>query len=126
MFIIGLDLGQKHDHSAIVVMEKPYRHALSTMPKQLLVRSAMRIPLGMAYPDIVEVVRWVVGMANAEGRAQGDGRCRLVVDATGVGRPVVDLLKNGRLDCQMVAVTITGGDRQHRRPGESGMNVPKQ
>ena len=38
------------------------------------------------------------------------GRCELVVDATGVGGPVVDLLRAARLGCPVVAVTITGGD----------------
>jgi hypothetical protein len=127
MFIVGLDLGQRHDHSAIVVVEKPPRHRLSTMPQSLVVRMAQRIPLGMAYPEVVEVVRHVTGMANAAGRVPGEGSCKLVVDATGLGRPVVELLRRARLDCLMTAVTITSGDRQHSRKGEGeAMNVPKQ
>lgn len=127
MFIVGLDLGQRHDHSAVVVVEKQARHRLSTMPQNLVVRMAQRIPLGMAYPEIVEVVRYVTTLANAAGRGPGEGPCRLVVDATGLGRPVVELLRRGRLDCQLMAVTITSGDRQHSRRGEGeAMNVPKQ
>jgi hypothetical protein len=126
MFLIGLDLGQRHDHSALVIVEKPFRHALSTMPRTLHVRMAMRIPLGTPYPEVVEIVRWIVAMANQR-RLADDGLTRLVVDATNLGRPIVDLLRQARLDCLLVPVTITGGDRQNRRSGESeAMNVPKQ
>jgi hypothetical protein len=46
------------------------------------------------------------------------------VDATGVGAPVVDLLKGARLGCEVTAVTITGGERMNQNP--AGWNVPKQ
>jgi hypothetical protein len=53
-----------------------------------------------------------------------DGRCRLVGDATGVGAPVVDLLKAARLPCSLTPVTITSGDRAHSQ-GEH-WHVPKR
>ena len=60
------------------------------------------------------------------GYVRGQTPCAVVVDATGVGRPVVDTLKNSGLGCEVTAVTITGGDKQQYRRGESGaMNVPK-
>jgi len=127
MIYIGLDLGQRHDNSGFVGIEKPARHRLSTMPQSLLLRMAERIPLGMAYPEIVEVMRYVTAMGNAMGRMAGDGLCKLVVDATGLGRPVVEMIRRARLECDLTAVMITSGDRQHYRPGEGGsMNVPKQ
>jgi hypothetical protein len=44
------------------------------------------------------------------------GRSRLVADATGVGAPVVDLLRASRLDCPLTPVTITtSGVRLHSR-----------
>ena len=107
MFVIGLDLGQRHDHSAIVMVEKPARHPVSTMPRDLVVRMAQRIPLGMAYAEIVEVMRHVTAM-NAAGRAPWEGATRLVVDATGLGRPVVELLRRARLECEVVAVRSRG------------------
>jgi hypothetical protein len=51
------------------------------------------------------------------------GRCTLTVDATGVGRPVVDMLRSARLGCEICAVTITGGERASMHG--SGWNVPK-
>jgi hypothetical protein len=46
------------------------------------------------------------------------------VDATGVGAPVVDLLKAARPGCRIVPVTITGGDQE----GSDGTlyRVPKR
>jgi hypothetical protein len=37
--------------------------------------------------------------------------CRLVVDATGVGAPVVDLLRSAGLGASLTTVTITSGER---------------
>ena len=40
------------------------------------------------------------------------GQCAVVVDATGVGAPVVDLMRAAELGCEVTAVTITGGARK--------------
>jgi hypothetical protein len=106
MYYIGLDLGQRHDHSAIVIVER--RDHLR------LVRFVERVPLGVAYPKIVEGIRRLVLQPHLR------GNCVLVVDATGVGAPVVDMLRRAGLGCEIIAVTITGGDRETRKC------VPKQ
>lgn len=51
--------------------------------------------------------------------------CTLVVDGTGVGAPVVDMLREAGLGCELTAVTITGGENQSRRGG-SWVSVPKR
>jgi hypothetical protein len=53
-----------------------------------------------------------------------DGRCRLVADATGVGAPVVDLLRAAHLPCSLTPVTITSGDRAHSQGDH--WHVPKR
>ena len=45
----------------------------------------------------------------------------MAVDATGVGAPVVDMLRAAQLGCDLAAVVITGGDRA----GSAG-SVPKR
>ncbi len=110
MYFVGLDLGQKTDHSALAVIEK----GGYPVADEILVRYVERIPLKTPYPKVVERVREIV---------QSDelcGNCRLAVDATGVGAPVVDMLTSARLGCGLTAVTITGGER------ESGDSVPKR
>ena len=105
MFYLGLDLGQRHDPTAIAVVEKIGR-ALAAV--QLRVRHLERVPLGTPYPGVVERVREITRHGELA------GRCALAVDGTGVGAPVVDMLRAARLGCEISAVTITGGERQHQ------------
>jgi threonine dehydrogenase-like Zn-dependent dehydrogenase len=116
MYFLGLDLGQKRDYSAVVVVERvDHRRAFQgTEFEKLNVRYVERLPLGTPYPVVVERMREIV---------QSDelcGDCALAVDATGVGVPVVDMLRAARLGCEVMAVTITGGGR------ESAGSVPKR
>jgi hypothetical protein len=110
MFYVGLDLGQRRDHSAIAVVEK-------VLPR-LLVRHLERVPLGTSYTAVVSRMREIVQHVELR------GHCALVVDGTGVGAPVVDALRAARLGCELCAVTITGGDHEHGHGG--AWSVPKR
>ena len=105
MFVVGVDLGQVADPTAIAVAEP--------VEPDIHVRHLERLPLGTPYPRVAahlgRLVRALPGPAD------------LVVDATGVGRPVVDLLRDQGLD--VVAVTITSG-KAVRRDGDA-WRVPK-
>src|SRR5882724_11127093 len=99
---IGLDLAQKRDHSAIAVVEKD-ESAMGWMPRPFQgfnIRHLERMPLRTPYASVVARVREVV-------RAPQLGhRKRVVADATGVGAPVVEMLKSSALGCPITAVTI--------------------
>ena len=124
-FFVGLDLGQSHDYTALAVMERaemegewdPEQFAHRKMTS-LQLRYLERIPLGTAYPDVVERVRQLTWSGHLR------GNCHLIVDATGVGRPVVDLLHRAGLGCQILAATITGGDTE--KSGRESYQVPKR
>jgi hypothetical protein len=127
MFYIGVDLGQKHDHTAIAIVERPERilenqrriyNALAPLPMELLVRRVERVALGTPYPRVVEKI-WE--MTHASPMA---GDCAVVVDGTGVGTPVVDMLRAADLGCQMTAVTITGGEKP--TGGSARVCLPKK
>jgi hypothetical protein len=122
MYFLGLDLGQKRDYSALVVIERvDRRRTFQTKEFETLdVRYIERMPLGTPYPAVVERIREIVQWHEI------CGRCALVVDATGVGAPVVDMLHAARLGCELVAVTITGG--RHEAAGARGnpASVPKR
>jgi hypothetical protein len=111
MLYIGMDLGQKHDHTAIAIIQRAAPHA----GPHLLVRYLERLPLGIPYPLIVERIAEIVSHCR---------QCHLIVDATGVGEPVVDSLRRAGLACEISAVTITSGQRESR--SGSHYCVPKQ
>ena len=116
MYFIGLDLGQKRDHTALAIVERieNRRAFMGTTFERLVVRYVERMPLGMPYPRIVERVRDVVRCSSI------NCSCSLAVDATGVGAPVVDMLRAAQIGCSISAVTITGGEHA------SGDSVPKR
>src|SRR5262249_31270423 len=81
-------------------------------------RHLERVALNTSYPEVAARVREIVTSDELT------GRCTLVVDATGVGAPVVDLLRAARLGCLLVPVLITGGDRAALSDGV--WKVPKR
>jgi hypothetical protein len=130
-FVIGVDLAQQHDYTAIAVVER--RPAPGDDP-----------PAGAATYDLVHLERfrgrpypWVVARVAEVERATfeaGGGWRRpdawgrwvapdiaLVVDKTGVGAGVTDHMRAAGL--APIDVTITAGDRVH--PAEHGYTVPK-
>ncbi len=116
MYFVGLDLGQRVDFSALVVVERIERR-LAFQQSQfagLVVRYAERMPLGTPYPRVVARVREIVRCDELL------GKCSLSVDATGVGAPVVDMLSAAQLGCELNAVVMTGGQ------AATGGSVPKR
>src|SRR6266576_103911 len=111
---IGIDLGQAYDHTAIAVLERteiPIGQSPVTFERivetRYTFRHLERLPLGMDYPSMVQHVRNLVQRPEL-----AQSGATLVVDATGVGRPVVDLLRRASLPCRVIPVTITGGDKE--------------
>jgi hypothetical protein len=117
MFYIGLDLGKRNDPTAIAVVERMDRAEAwqATAFHSIRVRHLERVALGTPYPGVVARMREIVGKIGA---------CALAVDGTGVGAPVVDMLRAARIGCEIAAVTITGGERQRNNGDE--WNVPKR
>lgn len=114
-FAVGLDLGQRQDPSALVVLERSGFPGLDFA----LYRCAglQRWPLQTPYRDVIASTAAVLlrpGMRDAP----------LVVDETGVGAPIVEQFR-AELDHPLVPVTITGGSQSSRQPG-GGYSVPKK
>ena len=122
--IVGVDLGKRHDYSAIAVIDKEYEKDrwdavlyCDTYREVLTLRHLEKVELRTAYPRVVERVKEVAR------RASDLGRVTVVVDATGVGDPVVDLMKESRLAGDLMAVKITAGEQTVKVRGE--WHVPK-
>lgn len=121
-FIVGLDLGQRNDYTAAAVVERGmerrdplpgsivYQHVPTYTVHQLdRIRQ-------VSYATVADHLAVLMCSRFLRGAT-------LVVDETGVGAGVVDLLKERGLSPR--CVTITGGD-QVTRDGAAGFRVPKR
>jgi hypothetical protein len=143
--LIGVDLGQQRDYTAISVTERVFvptgretteerwnsplhRYFAVKVPElaaEYRIRHLERPPLGTPYTDVVDRIVELV--------KQLGGNPVLAVDATGVGRPVIDMLwktlgeelEGTDIYLDRCAVTITGGDSVTRNP-DGGLRVPKR
>jgi hypothetical protein len=145
--IVGVDLGQQRDPTAITVIERGYVSAgklynahywykgreiyAAREPVKLEyhVRHLERPPLGTSYVDVVERI-----IELLKSLAELDDELVLTVDMTGVGRPVADMLKrrleewleaDRAIDLNTAWITITGGDSVTKVEG-GGIRVPKR
>lgn len=106
-WIVSVDVGQSIDPTAVAVMSvrqpEEIERAVTlhdrdvALAKQLSpridVRHLERLPLRMSYPDQIAHVARLLRRSPLD-REQ----VRLVLDQTGVGRPVVDLFRRAGLD----------------------------
>ena len=128
MFFLGIDLGKRRDHTAIAIVERrqtidrgfdhiAWRHTAVPRPDEWLVRRLERLPLGTSYTAIADHV------AELDRHPALRGQSTLVVDATGVGAPVVDMLRGYPLKSRLLPIVLTGG--QSGGPIEGAWSVPK-
>jgi hypothetical protein len=124
-YFVGADFGQVRDYTAIAVLERAevrgrFDYGVRAHEKEvaLRLRYLERVPMGTPYPEVVERV------AEVTRDRQLAGRCHLAVDGTGVGRPVVDLLRRAKTEAILMPVTITGG--QTETTDQGFYRVPKR
>jgi hypothetical protein len=131
--VVGVDLGQKKDFTAVAVVERSdvvyqERSALTYRRYgkcEFRLRFLERLELGLSYPGVVDAISELVYKLKGPGPLWFNAPpIALVVDATGVGTAVVDLLKKAGLECELAAVTITAGERESQNA--FGWNVPKR
>jgi hypothetical protein len=109
--VLGFDPGQCHDPSALALIEEielvagfdraEWRPVTET---RFQLPFLERLPLGTPYPDVVARVRSLAEKLHPDA---------VLVDGTGVGAPVVDLLRRAALGCRIVPVAITSGHHAH-------------
>jgi len=109
-----VDIGQRRDPTAIAVVEEEERRDTET---HHMVRHLERLPLGSPYPVVAERVAAVVGGVHSATSGESP---TLYVDATGVGTPIVDVLRAAGVGdlARLVAVYFTHGDRRKVERGE--------
>lgn len=105
-YFIGLDLGQAQDPTALAVIERrgDVKTGICHVPQ------LKRYPIGSSYNSIVDELAGK--LKNAPPKA------RLIIDGTGVGRAVVDMIRGNpvllSLDLLIHPVTITAGNDETR------------
>jgi hypothetical protein len=131
VYYAGLDLGQSAGYTALAVVQKvpTYDPKTAKHSIELHLRYLERYPLKTPYTDIADrVKRLLTGppftMPVISGGRLARPATELIVDKTGVGVAVTDLLKERRLN--YIAVTITGLGQKVNRHGTKEYSVPKQ
>lgn len=116
-YFLGLDLGQAADFSALAAIRRRTVSDLRRTVHHYTIRGLRRWPLGTLYTAIVADVADLVSKPPLAG-------CTLGVDWTGVGKPVVDMLREAGLKAALRPVLITAG---HATTTEgAGFHVPKR
>ena len=118
-FYVGLDLGQAADYTALAVVQSGIEKSPEGGTERFLhLRHLERYELGTSYPDIADKVVALMRDERLSPEEYDPSRLRvfrghpeLIVDDTGVGRAVADLLKTKGL--RFKALTITGGNEAH-------------
>ena len=129
-FYVGVDLGQSADYTAVAVVEEAKETNLAGRVENALhLRHLERYPLRTPYPEQADRIARLMRSEEliSETRYPWEPTVyrqgpELVVDATGVGRAVTDLLRERNLWFR--AVTITGGGTA--KYSGRGASVPKR
>src|ERR1700733_1365100 len=86
-YVVGVDLGQSHDPTAISCVRRLDADDGDPSRSIYQVGHLERLPLGTPYP---RMVRYAVGML---GSPRLRGKSELVIDYTGVGKPIFDMFE---------------------------------
>src|SRR4051794_17510923 len=116
-YFVGLDVGKVRDFAALAVLDR----ASGIDRPRSACRHLQRWRLGTPYPVVAESVVSLLQRPPLPG-------CTLAVDATGVGKAVVDLLVEAIRDkavCTLLPVTITAGSAANLGP-DGTVRVPKK
>ena len=126
MLAIGLDVRRAADYTALTVVENHIvrleqndENGVPQYQRCMDVRHLQRYPLNTPYSKIRDEMSNLIKTPQVMAMPW-----RLIVDATGVGRPVVDMLREANLNpCPM---TITAGNAENYNEETNYWNVSKK
>ena len=128
-YYFGLDLGKRQDHSALVTVEltwslgpqDPATRAHTQLP-HLTIRYAARLPLGFETTGIPRFVREAAQSFPLWAALRQPGT--LLVDATGNGHTVIELLRADRNGLLLKPVSISSGYQARLLP-DNYYSIPR-
>ena len=124
----GIDIGQMADYTALVIAEMQWREPERKLPGNPMyedhwfVRHIGRLALGTKYPviadNLADMIQEIGARVHAGNLANRAGHLvpldfaliKFYIDATGVGKPVVDMIR--KAGAKVTAVYFTHGDRR--------------
>jgi hypothetical protein len=121
IYIAGLDLGRPHEFTALSVLERtevPTANDPRRMLRHYAVRHLERLPPATPFPEVFARLTEVFAAEPLRGS-------RLVVDYTGVGQPVLDMLRKAKVGAKIIALFVTTGKRSSSDE-RGGWWVPRQ
>jgi len=128
-YLLGLDLGQSQDSTALIAASVTENAAAD---HEYDVGHIERVGLGTRYPEVVkhvcDVVDYLRRPYHVPGMPKGIEKradVYLIIDYTGVGRPVADMFLDAKPNCNLTLITITGGGAVTADP-TGGWRVPKR
>lgn len=118
-YYVGCDLGEVQDYSTISVIRRDieWREDRGIFISTYLTTYLHRFPLRTPYPEVVEQIKTIF----TEPYIAVYGT--LIVDKTGVGRPVIEMMEREGLS--PIGITVTGGNVVTRDSDGFGYHVPK-
>jgi hypothetical protein len=129
-YFVGLDLGQSQDYSALAIIERSSSSDTDSLASSSLQTKGKyqfhcthlhRWALRTSYTTIVDETAEIMQKPELQ---SGPQRPMLLVDATGCGAPVIDLLKRTKHQSYLEPVLITGGSGVTKANGV--WHVPKR
>lgn len=114
--LIGVDVGQKRDPSAICVVESHERTTRGDAETHFMVRYLERIALGSSFLDLAHRLQNVVLKVLFKTRARA--AVYVYVDITFRGEPLFELIEKHAIGAEVRAVRFTHGDEridQHQK-----------
>jgi hypothetical protein len=118
---VGIDIGQSQDYTAVVVADPEVRN------KEIhyLIRFLKRLELKLEYPEVVENLKQF--FANIRKYTVGHQMyIQAWVDATGVGKPVADLMRKEIPGIMLHEVYMTWGEAKEKvNTGAFSITLPK-
>jgi hypothetical protein len=105
-YIVAVSIGSMMEPTAIAILEQEARtrDGYDVFNHALRLRHLERVPLDMRYPDMVDRVDSLVGQLEDQEQSK---ETDLIVDVTGTGRSVGNLMVQSGL--KPIRITITGG-----------------
>jgi hypothetical protein len=132
-FILSADLGEVSDWSAYSILDERVSSKRQPDPidltlgmegrklysREYLLRYLRRPALGTTYPEVVRQLQDLVGNPALKGNVD------LVVDATGVGRPVIEVMQEAYLHPIPVVITFGQSCKEVTMGDDGYYRVPK-